>query len=396
MIMATNSVLSSEDCIDGLKSSLSGLSSSDGEIQSALDSAKSQIGACFSGITSCANALTNIKTIADYCLDEEEFSSTLSSVSNIITQGTLKHTTLNCGQSGFLYVPNGETKGKALVTWLDPSEVGLEKNGLGGLISNGYNPAAVVWIPVRNAGQAFGGWYHRNPDGTFPFLDKTAEAVAELQNKFDLDKNRNVLAGFSNGAYGASMLAATHPNMFSRVIIIGGCAHDDRDIQVPLQNAGKDTSWVFIEIKGEVAESASSLAYQQIRESGGQAIKYQVVNDTGGALLHGHGANFINANIIDDAINYRKGTYINGWSENNNSGYSVTQLNNSQSLGYTANDLKKYYESQYITVRYSTIINGYDHRTENSVENNWYINSNYSGTGVTEQISHKLICKLFV
>ena len=86
--------------------------------------------------------------------------------------------------------------------------------GLQALMENGYDPDAVVYVPMFT-----GGSWLADTDGLY-------NRIMETANKYNVDQDKKSLIGFSGGGYGVTGLLKLAPNEFSAAVIVGNDIND--------------------------------------------------------------------------------------------------------------------------------------------------------------------------
>ena len=257
---------------------------------------------------------------------------------NVVPTKTGYHKTTINGVDGYLYIPEGctSTDGLPLITFL--SGIGTmhdidkvkSNHGLAKLLSEGYKVNAVVWIPT---GTEKGMWFN-SPD-----KENTINSINQLINDYNLDASKNVLMGYSLGAFGGYKMVADNPNLFSTFVSFGGFAANYNDYNT-LSNSC--TSIIMYtgtndDIYGYNIHNLTEDSFNRLNSLGADIMMYEISGGT-----HGDEEYIFTDKLMSDVLNINKeNTYVE-----KNKGQKITisrdQFVNSSILGGNKNSSNYY------------------------------------------------------
>jgi len=299
--IATNEAISASmkaESISSISGKLSSVSvpasfKSKGRLTSTLNSIKTTINS-MTNLSSSIKSMQNI--MEEYVNDESlnELSTTLKGYSYI---------ELEDGNRGYLYIPEGynSTKGLPLVVYLagqgqDSMEASRGKTkALGYLLNNGYKLDAVAFVPIGR--------------GTNWGVDPTLEMIDNVANKYQVDKDRISLIGYSWGACVGYEMIEKKPDYFSAFVPFGGFARVLFSPERTSTIANSSTKYLIYHSTYDQAYNKCINTYNALKTNGAQVAMYEF---TGPGGSHYNINEVFSDEMLNDIINIRKNEKYSG------------------------------------------------------------------------------------
>lgn len=276
------------------------------------NSAMDSLSGVFTQCSNLSGTLIEMKNIA------EGIDKKLSANTNALQNASYSLVTLESGQQGWLYIPEGHssTNGLPLVVNLngmgEMAKSDRKISGYAEVIQSGYDVDAVVWIPVSKKD---GIWDYQSNSVDSEYYQSAAAksrngkanativSCEELVSKYNLDSDRISIYGNSMGAHGTYQYLANYPNYFSTAVTWGGFAHGYADIDLVAQS-GTTMIMMYGSSDGYIVGHTGRTPdeYEYIKENGGQAVLYEIVDAN-----HADGDYEFNPALINDMLSIKKG-----------------------------------------------------------------------------------------
>ena len=245
--------------------------------------------------------LTNVKsflTTVKSELDQYVQANTLSS--DLLKMKGYFPTTI-AGVAGYLYIPPGDytsTAGLPIITWLSgmaeyTSQSRLNLSGIGKLLSEGYTPNAVVWVPTGTASGKWGEYDMKN----------VVNSIDTLIDTYKLDADRNSLIGYSLGGIGGYKFISENPDYFSAFVSYGAYPFIYNYDALAKSNT---TIMIYSGSKDSESYQWAVSGFKELNNRGADVMMYNIEGAT-----HSEEEKILTVEMIEDLINIRKSkTYV--------------------------------------------------------------------------------------
>ena len=183
-----------------------------------------------------------------------------------------------------VYVPAtyDPKKPAGVLVYISPTDSGKLPNAWKELIDK-YN---LIWVAANKSGNKIGS--HRR-------LTYAVMALAVVDKRYNTDRNRIYLSGFSGGGRIASHLAIQYPSLFKGAIYNCGANRWDKNAQIALDQI-KQNRYVFVTGSNDFNLDDTKRVFRSYRKAGIEQSKLMVIA--------GMGHSNPNKNNYEKAIKY--------------------------------------------------------------------------------------------
>ena len=328
----------------------------------------------------------NIEIISNYpsiiidMISKAEENSTIEGIrgeDNILLKRGYNPVTV-AGVDGYLYVPPGDITGKSIVTWLSgvdqyAKQNALNQSGIAHLLSKGYAPDSVIWIPTGTYADGWGDVDMKN----------VTNSVNVLTEAGGLDPQKKVLIGYSYGGLGGFHYIAENPGVYSTFVSYGAYADPDDYDKI----ANSETSIIVMAgTRDSGPYNRATNTFEELNNRGADVMMYSIDGAT-----HSEDEKIITKELLEDVANRKIGeTYVqSGKGKIINVSYS--EFNDSsieQKLANGNNNSATYYKSLASTTQENKNNESYAHTL---VDSNVPANNNVKTVTTVAETSNNIV-----